>query len=180
MSGHRARAAAPSSESTGRRSVMAPLQLQTGRWRDAWLASQEDCALDFVPVRISLGVPKYWPGARDLASVPELAPPYRLLAAKVDRRAFEDAYLEHLDRVGADLIETRLNAIAGWDGSGLPLRLLCFENLADPAAWCHRTMWARWWHERTGQAVAELAGQPAHNARHVSSGHLPVPGMENR
>lgn len=147
--------------------------LQTGRWRDAWLASQEDGPLEFVPVRISFSVPKYWPGARDLASVPELAPPYRLLAANVDRSAFEAAYLEHLDRVGADLIAVRLNAIAGWDGSGLPLRLLCFENLTDPAAWCHRTMWSRWWHERTGQAVAEL-GIPA-QFENTTSG--PLPGL---
>lgn len=169
--------AAPSSNPTGRGSVMASPQLQTGRWRDAWLASQQDAPLEFVPVRISLGVPKYWPGARDLASVPELAPPYRLLAANVDRSTFEAAYLEHLDRAGADLIEARLNAIAAWDGSGLPLRLLCFENLTDPAVWCHRTMWAKWWHERTGEVVAELESQPAQNTHTVPFGPLPAPGQ---
>ena len=31
--------------------------------------------------------------------------------------------------------------------------LLCFENLAKPGLWCHRTMFAEWWTGETGELV---------------------------
>lgn len=69
-----------------------------------------------------------------------------------DANAFELAYRAHLDRIGVAAIDARFQAIAA-EHSG-PLVLLCFEqNRAD----CHRSTFARWWLELTGEPVPERA-----------------------
>ena len=36
------------------------------------------------------------------------------------------------------------------------LVLLCFEDLSKPGEWCHRSIFATWWKEVTGDEVREL------------------------
>ena len=38
---------------------------------------------------------------------------------------------------------------------GRRLVILCFEDVLA-GHFCHRRVWAGWWHERTGQSVPEL------------------------
>jgi hypothetical protein len=82
----------------------------------------------------------------------ELAPPGYLF--KVNERAeFEPRFFQHLDKIGVERIAeafTTLHLATGQD-----LVLLCFERV-DQGDWCHRLCVAKWWEERTGQAILEL------------------------
>ena len=39
---------------------------------------------------------------------------------------------------------------------GKELVLLCFEDIRIPSDWCHRTVFAQWWAEKTGEIIEEL------------------------
>ena len=106
-------------------------------------------------MRISIGKPK-WLAPTVAEAMPflrELAP-YGAFHIE-DDEAFEQVYRDRLDRAGVDRIEARLRAIAE-QRPGVPLALCCFER--DPAD-CHRSSFARWWLERTGERVPEYRHQ---------------------
>lgn len=105
--------------------------------------------MGFMPVRTSVGLPRFWPEARGLP-VAKLITPYGLL--KLEGDEFRERYLVRLNEAGVEAIRAELAEIALTYG-GQPLCLLCFE--ADPTA-CHRSMFADWWFERTGERVAEV------------------------
>ena len=66
-----------------------------------------------------------------------------------DQAAFGRAYTAQLDATGPAAIELRLREIAEAVGAGR-LVLMCCENLSEPGSFCHRSSWASWWEERTG------------------------------
>ena len=39
---------------------------------------------------------------------------------------------------------------------GKELVLLCYEDVRVPGDWCHRTVFAEWWAEQTGELIEEL------------------------
>lgn len=82
-----------------------------------------------------------------------LAPARSLWA--LGQEAFDAAYRKQLEKLGVAEIESVLTDTSQRCG-GRDLVLLCFEDLAKRGAWCHRTMFGRWWHERTGASVHEL------------------------
>lgn len=105
------------------------------------------------PVRTTIGAPKFPLGYELAGSVAMLAP-YGLFSID-DRAEFEAAYRARLDRFGVEKIRRVLAAIAhGARAKGVVL--LCFEDLDDETQWCHRTIFAAWWLEQTGQEVVEL------------------------
>jgi len=111
-----------------------------------------------VPVRISLGRPRWWrTSIPDSAFVPEITPRGWYFHASDDD--FLAAYDAQLDSYGPELIQARFDGIAAEHGE--PLVLLCFEQLAT-GPWCHRTRFALWWHGRTGQSILELGTLPRH------------------
>jgi hypothetical protein len=59
---------------------------------------------------------------------------------------FRDRYLARLDLHKTEL----LNQLLGIDNEQRPgrkpLRLLCFEDITQEGVWCHRTLFAEWWH----------------------------------
>jgi len=124
--------------------------IATWSWRAAWEASK-DGRLVVQPVRISRGVPKFWPAAETFPEIPELAPDGPMFSMTAER--FEVAYRAKLDRLGVDLIQARLDATEAETDRGLAL--CCFE--ADRQR-CHRGTWAWWWLEQTGVEVRELTG----------------------
>jgi hypothetical protein len=103
----------------------------------------------FVPVRTSLGKPKFIPDAAAWPYVGELAPAGMF---HLDGDEFETRYRLRLDRFGVDLIADRLLAIAE-DYPGQSLALLCFEDVTEKP--CHRSIFGRWWFEQTGQTIRE-------------------------
>ena len=38
----------------------------------------------------------------------------------------------------------------------LYLKSLCYEDVRVPGDWCHRTVFAEWWAEQTGELIEEL------------------------
>lgn len=109
-----------------------------------------------VPVRISLGRPRWWTTPiPDSASIPELTPRGSYLNAP--EPDFLEAYDAQLSRYGTGHLQARFAAIAGVHGE--PLVLLCFENLATGDL-CHRRQFAAWWYAETGQEVPEMGAQP--------------------
>ena len=54
--------------------------------------------------------------------------------------------------MGIDRIYRQIQAF----DSGKPVVLLCYEDVRDPLQWCHRTMFAKWLLEKTGEIADEL------------------------
>lgn len=104
----------------------------------------------YTAVRISLGAPK-WPLGYEIAGTINDLMPYGLLNIQ-DKELYERKYRERLDRVGVDRIYRQIQAF----DSGKPVVLLCYEDVRDPLQWCHRTMFAKWLLEKTGEIADEL------------------------
>lgn len=127
--------------------------LATAQWTALWRLSQQG-PLAVAPVRISLGLPRFWGEAKRFPYVAELAP--RGLFGIADSDEFDEAYTRRLDQIGVDRIAARLDAVA--DSSPQEtLALCCFEPTGKP---CHRRTFARWWHAKTGIVVPEIDPQP--------------------
>lgn len=105
---------------------------------------------DYTAVRISLGAPK-WPVGYTIAGEIKELMPFGLLQIN-DRNLYEKRYRERLDRIGPDKIQEALDRF----GVDKPVVLLCYEDVRDPSQWCHRSMFAQWWLERTGEIADEL------------------------
>ena len=118
-------------------------------------------ASGLAPVAITLGAPRFNVGylwGRVLALAP-----HGLFQVK-DPVEFWPAYREHLDRLGAVVIERLLSC--AWHDYVVSLGVsrdecpgvvvLCFEDV-HKGDWCHRQVFAAWWTEQTGEPVAELA-----------------------
>lgn len=123
--------------------------LYTASWRALHLHS--DQLGDVQVVRISRGVPKFWPEAQSFPAIDLLMPDGWMLGVDGDR--FWAAYTAKLDRIGVDAIRSVL------DGIGGPCALACFE--ADPES-CHRGPrgFSGWWRAR-GETVEEILARTA-------------------
>jgi hypothetical protein len=128
--------------------------LFTGSW-SALYRADEAGQLDVQPVRISRGVPKFWPAAQAFPTVPDLMPDASML--KLPSYRFWPAFWEKLDRVGVESIERQLAELAAQYPR--PLALACFEKSSID---CHRGPrgFAGWWSEKTGETTAEFEPRP--------------------
>ncbi|GAA1919607.1 DUF488 family protein [Streptantibioticus ferralitis] len=115
---------------------------------------QEFVPAQGVPVRITLGAPRFRLPYQLTYSVRELAPRREYFTKSLAE--FTTAYRADLDRLGAARIASLLKEIARKEGDHR-LVLLCFEDLSDAKLWCHRRIFAAWWKDVTGDAVRELA-----------------------
>ena len=108
-------------------------------------------------VRTTVGAPRF-ALPYDLAGEAQLVKPtYPMLS--LDEQPYRVAYLRRLDAAGIDAVRAELQAVSTVIGDPR-LVLLCFCDLSRPHAWCHRRMFADWWHHHTGQEVPELAESP--------------------
>lgn len=97
-----------------------------------------------------LASPRRAPGYR-YRVLRSLAPNDRVWSMD-DRETFERTYLGQLEELGAARILADLEGIA----EDRPAVLLCWEKLADPDEWCHRTVLARFLEEQVRIEVPEL------------------------
>ncbi len=111
-----------------------------------------------VPVRITVGHPRFKLGFELGATVRELAPDRSMFG--LSDAEFSLVYAERLESLGVEVIRSLLRQISEALG-GRDLVLLCFEDLTKPGEWCHRRTFARWWEERTGERVEELGKDDA-------------------
>lgn len=108
-----------------------------------------------VPVRTTVGHPRFKLPYSLAGHAKLIAPTWAML--KLPHDAYTFTYRRHLaahgaERIAAELTQIHTSARAGH----APLVLLCFDRLDEPDGWCHRTMFADWWLEQTGQGVPEL------------------------
>lgn len=112
-----------------------------------------------VPVRTSNGYPRYRLKYELTEKMPALYPPRPIMNLPLAQ--FTVAYRDHLDRRTADITHD-LVVIRRRNPGPMPLVLLCFEQLWKPGSDdCHRTVFAQWWTDRTGQIVPELGRTPS-------------------
>ncbi len=106
-----------------------------------------------VPVRITVGAPRFQLTYQLRHVVRELAPRREYFSKPLPE--FTSVYRADLDSLGAARVAARLQEIAEVEKEHR-LVLLCFEDLTDPAQWCHRRIFAKWWKDVTGDEVREL------------------------
>ena len=123
------------------------MDLFTSRW-----ANRELAHLACLPVGISRGVPMF-PLAYPCKLARWLAPSGATFALE-DPLAYEASYVAPLEDLGVRTILERLEKISR-EAGGLPLCLLCFEDLSKPGAWCHRQHLSAWLRGR-GVEIREL------------------------
>jgi len=113
---------------------------------------------ELLPLGFTLGVPRWKLSYQTGGNLRQLGPQPDFRYDE-DRSSFRAAYRAHLDTLGVagvgSLIWAALKGSANPQIAGAVL--LCFEDLTDPAQWCHRQFFAEWWEEKTGQPVLELA-----------------------
>ncbi|MDL2205330.1 hypothetical protein LJC33_00280 [Eubacteriales bacterium OttesenSCG-928-N13] len=107
---------------------------------------------NYAAVRVSLGTPK-WPLGYQVVGEVKYLMPFGLLGANVRKDNFERLYRQRLDAYGPEKIAAVLSR---FENLGKPVVLLCYEDVRKPDDWCHRTVFAQWWFEQTGEIVDEL------------------------
>ena len=110
----------------------------------------------YYPVGISIGQPRFRLGYELREQCYSLAPKGYML--NLDLESFKSAYYDKLDEIGTEKIISivkRLDERAQKEEKDLVL--LCFEDVRLPEDWCHRTVFAEWWAENTGELIKELS-----------------------
>lgn len=126
------------------------MAIYTARYSNKRLRSGE-----YFPVGISLGTPKFPLGYELKDKCYALAPKGFML--KMEYGPYREAYFKKLEDIGTDKIigiVQRLDARAQEEDKSLVL--LCYEDIRKPENWCHRTLFAEWWQEKTGEVIMEL------------------------
>lgn len=116
-------------------------------------------------VRASRGAPKWFPYPYAFWEAP--TPEWYMLKME-DQEKYRKSYLGKLDSVGVEEMLRQRDLIlqdqAIRNQGVVPdtLVILCYEKLSMKGKWCHRTMFAEWWEEKTGERVIELGSHPVH------------------
>jgi len=122
------------------------VELATSRYADF-------CEEMGVPVRISVGAPRF-PLGYDLEEhIPELYPTWAML--KMEPEQYDALFFAKLEKVGVERLRSISTAIAERHG-GRRLVLLCYEDVLGKGQSCHRRGFAKWWLEKTGVEIREI------------------------
>ena len=121
--------------------------LYTSRYANPVLKSGE-----YVVVAISRGTPKYPLGYEIAGKIIDIAPSGWLLNEN-NKERFSREYRKQLNKTGVEKIAPQLNK---YTASGKDVVLCCWEDIRNPDLFCHRTNFAEWWTEMTGEVVLEL------------------------
>lgn len=109
----------------------------------------------YYPVGISIGQPKFPLGYTLRNQCYSLAPKGYMLNMDLER--FKPAYYDKLEGIGKQrIIDMVMKMDRDARAEGKELVLLCYEDVRVPGDWCHRTVFAEWWAENTGEIIAEL------------------------
>jgi hypothetical protein len=103
-------------------------------------------------VRISVGLPRFWKGANKLPNIVELAP-FGLFNRGLTEEEFADGYRKRLSEFGVSKIRAQLKEVAAAAPTDT-IALCCYEDVTKEP--CHRTVFAEWWREQTGQQIEEF------------------------
>lgn len=107
----------------------------------------------YTAVRISVGSPRWKVGYDINGAINELMPK-GIFGKYETKAAFEVEYRKRLERVSVEYIRKLLT---GYELLGKDVVLLCYEDVRKGESdWCHRTIFADWWREKTGEIIPEL------------------------
>ena len=107
---------------------------------------------NYTAVRISIGTPRWDIGFPLVGEIKDLMP-FGLLDVE-DSAIFKARYFEMLNKKGVARIKNQLQK---FETLGKPVVLLCYEDIRKgDSNWCHRTMFAEWWFNQTGEKIFEL------------------------
>ena len=105
-------------------------------------------------VQTSIGDPRW--GARPEWETEHITPRPEVLAlADKGETAYTRAYVAQLESIGVEAIRAELEQLKA-EAKGREIVLCCFEALKKPGQFCHRRIFAWWWHTKTGETIAEL------------------------
>lgn len=109
----------------------------------------------YYPVGISLGAPKWPLGYKIEEQCYTLAPTGAMLSMPYEQ--YRAMYFGKLNGFGPDKVKYLVNRMrAAAEKQGKELVLLCFEDVRVEDQWCHRTLFAEWWKDLTGETIREL------------------------
>lgn len=97
----------------------------------------------------------------DLAAIDALDSKYKLNA--------KDVYVRTLDMSQDRIISMVMKMERDAAAQGKDLVLLCYEDVRIPEDWCHRTVFAEWWVENTGEIIEELPDPNPPKGKKVST-----------
>ena len=103
-------------------------------------------------VKASNGAPRFGTKYPLLYAAPEIYPPWALVKDPAPWTETIPKYQSVLDTRGVEAIRKELEDIAASAGVD-KLTIMCFEK--DPGD-CHRTAFADWWEEHTGEVIEEI------------------------
>lgn len=128
------------------------MAIWTSRYSNKELVENKD---KYYCVGISLGTPKFPLGYTVEQQCYSLAPKGYMLRMELEK--FTEEYYRKLEGIGNDKIidmVMRFEKTAADEGKDLVL--LCYEDVRIPEDWCHRTVFAQWYCEMTGEIIEEL------------------------
>lgn len=137
--------------------------IYTSRYSDPELKSGK-----YTAVRISVGSPRWQLGYSISGAISELMPK-GIFGKYETKAAFEVEYRKRLSCIGVAYIRQLLTA---FERLGKDVVLLCYEDVRKGESdWCHRTIFADWWKEQTGETIPELPDpSPVKGVRKVTKG----------
>jgi len=107
---------------------------------------------DYVAVRISVGKPKWDLGYALNCEIKALMP---FGLRDISKAEFTEKYRQRLENTGTDNFAQGFAAIRN-RFPNKDIVLLCYEDIRNGDKWCHRTMFADWWFDKTGVSIDEL------------------------
>jgi hypothetical protein len=128
---------------------MSKLRLFTSRFG----AANEIIQSGAVPVRISIGHPRFRLPYQLVEKLPDLMPTRDMLEMAIE--PYRSLFVSRLEKAGVESLRAQFEAIAKKHDNP-SLVLLCFEDLRKPGQWCHRTMAARWLEHEGFDPIDEL------------------------
>lgn len=94
------------------------------------------------------------------------------LYAEHELGEFKPSYYEKLDSIGTEKIVRMVRRMSSRaQEEGKELVLLCFEDVRVPEDCCHRTLFAEWWKENTGETFEELPDPTPLKEKKAKSGN---------
>jgi hypothetical protein len=122
-------------------------ELHTSRYQN----SAGIIASGLLPVGFTQGHPRWRLSYKLAGNIKALAPePWYL--KEEDPEVFRRHYFRKLNELTLAGVKQALHGVT----LGEPCVLLCFEDIQQPGIWCHRTLFASWWEQQTGNKVTEL------------------------
>ena len=88
--------------------------------------------------------------------------PFGIFGKNLTDEEYKSLYLERLEKIGVEKIRRVLREI---QGNKENLILLCFEKNREE---CHRSWFAEWWQEKTGEIIEEYESEHKKTVKQLS------------